>query len=126
VMVLGGDDLLNSVDEPEMFLAGSPMGTGFFELQIQAAHQEHSTRRGLITTQLPSGGVLYAGGECLSVFDRDLLNTAEVLDVEAGTRNAAFSGASPMGQRLSFPAVATLPGGGLVITRSGEVWYYNP
>jgi hypothetical protein len=137
VMILGGDDMLTSVDDPEMFLAGASMGTGLFSLEIQAAHQEHSTRRGLVAAQLPSGGVLYAGGECLTAFDRELLATAEVLHVEADTRNAAFSGGASIGQRLSFPAVATLPGGAMVITGglkpdgsgpvpSGEVWYYNP
>lgn len=137
VMILGGDDLLTSIDEPEVFMAGSPMGTGFFALQIQAAHQEHSARRGLIAARLPSGGVLYAGGESLSVFDRELLGTAEVLLVEADTRNAAFSGAAPLGQKISFSAAAVLDGGALVITGgikpgpagpvpSGEVWYYNP
>jgi hypothetical protein len=137
VLVLGGDDLLASVDEPEIFLAGAAMGAGFFTLQIQAVHQEHSARRGLIAAQLPSGVVLYAGGEFLSAFDRELLDTAEALQTEEGTLNAAFSQAASIGQKLSFPAVTTLPSGALLITGgmqpgaggpepSAGVWYYNP
>ena len=137
VLVLGGDDMLDSIDEPEIFLAGSPMGAGFFTMQIQAVHQEHSARRGLVAAQLPSGVILYAGGESLSAFDRELLGTAEALQAEEGTLNAAFSQAAPIGQKLSFPAVTTLPGGALLITGglrpdaggpvpSAGVWYYNP
>jgi hypothetical protein len=137
VLVLGGDDMLESVDAPEIFLAGAAMGAGFFSLQIQAAHQEHSARRGMIAAWLPSGVVLYAGGEFLSAFDRELLDTAEALQIEGGTLNAAFSQAAPIGQKLSFPAVTTLPSGALLITggmrpgaggpeASNEVWYYNP
>jgi hypothetical protein len=137
VMVLGGDDLLASIDEPEMFLAGSSMGVGLFALHVQAVHQEHSTRRGLVAAQLPSGTVLYAGGERLTGFDRELLDTAEVLQVEEGTRNAAFSGVASLGQKLSFCTVTPLPGGALLIAGgmktgtdgpvpSAEVWYYTP
>ena len=113
------------------------MGAGFFALQIQATHQDHSARRGLVAAQLPSGLVLYAGGERLTTFDRDLLDTAEVLQMEAGTLDAAFSGVASIGQKLSFPVVTTLPGGALLISGgmkpgtdapvpSTEVWYYNP
>ena len=129
--------MLASVDLPEVFLAGSAMGSGFFTMQIQAAHQEHSARRGLVAARLPTGVVLYAGGERLSAFERELLDTAEVLQAEEGTLNAAFSGAASIGKKLSFPAVTTLPGGALLITGgmqpgadgpvpSAEVWYYNP
>lgn len=137
VMVLGGDNLLDSIDDPEIFLAGAPMGTGFFSLQIMAAHQEHSPRRGLIAAQLPSGVTLYAGGELLSAFDREILGSSEMLQAEEGSLNAAFSQAAPIGQSLSFPAVTVLPGGALLISGgmkpaaggfepSAEVWYYNP
>jgi hypothetical protein len=137
VLILGGDDLLASIDEPEIFLVGSPMGAGFFTMQVQAVHQEHSARRGLVAAQLPSGVILYAGGESLSAFDRELLGTAETLQTEEGTLDAAFSAAAPIGQKLSFPAVTALPGGALLITGglrpdagglvpSAGVWYYNP
>lgn len=137
VMILGGDNLLDSVDDPEIFLAGAAMGTGFFSLQIMAAHQEHSPRRGSIAARLPSGVTLYAGGELLSAFDREILDSAEVLQTEENTLNAAFSQAAPIGQALSFAAVTVLPGGALLITGgmkpaaggfepSAEVWYYNP
>jgi len=137
VMVLGGDDMLESVDAPEIFLAGAAMGAGIFSLQVQAAHQGHRARRGLIAAWLPSGVVLYAGGEFLSAFDRELLDTAEALQIEEGALNAAFSQAAPIGQKLSFPAVTILPSGALLITggmkpgagdpeASDEVWYYNP
>jgi hypothetical protein len=73
----------------------------------------------------------------LTTFDRDLLNTAEVLQVQPGTLDAAFSGVASIGQKLSFPVVTTLPGGALLISGgmkpgtdgpvpSAEVWYYNP
>jgi hypothetical protein len=137
VLVLGGDNLLDSVDEPEIFLAGAAMGAGFFTLQLQAVHQEHSARRGLIAAQLPSGVILYAGGERLSAFDRELLDSAEVLQTQEDSLDAAFSQAAPIGQKLSFPAVTALPGGALLITGgmrpdpggpvpSAGVWYYNP
>jgi len=137
VLVLGGDNLLDSVDDPEIFLAGAAQGTGLFTVQIMAAHQEHSPRRGLIAAELPSGEILYAGGERLSVFDREILGSAEVLQAEEGFITAAFSQTAPIGQSLSFPAVTVLEGGALLITGgmkpasggfepSAEIWYYNP
>ena len=137
VMILGGDDLLASVDVPEVFLEWSAIGSGFFAMQIQAVHQEHSARRGLIAARLPSGVILYAGGELLSAFDREILDSAEVLQTEEDSLDAAFSQAAPIGQKLSFPAVTVLPGGALLITGglrpdpggpvpSAGVWYYNP
>lgn len=137
VMIAGGDNQLASMDEPEMFLLDGAQGTGFFALDVEVVPADHPTRRGAVATWLDGGEMLIAGGEQLDGFERELLATAESLQVEGGTRRASYYPLGPLGQRLSFPTVTRLPGGALLITgglipgsegpvASGQVWYYNP
>jgi len=136
VMLVGGDNLLQSIDDPEVFLSGSQFGTGFFDLSIASADANHQPRRGLIATSLPTGEVLYAGGESFDGFTRVLLNTAELLEGLNDSQAATFTDIEPLGQSLSFPSVTRLDSGALVIIGgmkpgengpepSAEVWYYN-
>lgn len=139
VMIVGGDNQLASMVAPEMFLLGGALGTGFFAVQVEAHPEDHPTRRGAAAVWLGGGSLLFAAGEELDGFDRTLLDTSEVLQLEQGTRRASFYPEGPLGQKLSFPTVTELPGGALLITgglvpaqapgettASGQVWYYNP
>jgi hypothetical protein len=137
VMILGGDNKVASMDAPEMFLLQGELGSGFFALNITATHAGHEQRRGAVSAWLPTGEVLLAGGERLDGFDRDLLDTAEVLQAEESSLDASFYGVAPIGRYLAFSAMAVLDGGPVMflggITRgvdgpepSGEVFLYNP
>ena len=136
VMLVGGDNLLQSLDDPEVFLYSSQAGTGFFDLNIASADANHQPRRGLIATSLPSGEILYAGGESFDGFNRVLLNSAELIEGQNDGQEATFTDIEPLGQNLSFPSVTRLDSGALVIIGgmkagdngpepSPEVWYYN-
>jgi hypothetical protein len=136
VMLVGGDNLLESLDDPEVFLYGSQAGTGFFDLTIESSDANHQPRRGLIATSLPSGEILYAGGESFDGFTRVLLNSAELIEGQNDGVAATFTDIEPLGQNLSFPSVTRLDSGALVIIGgmkagdngpepSAEVWYYN-
>ncbi|HOX42349.1 MAG TPA: hypothetical protein PK668_02065 [Myxococcota bacterium] len=137
VFVLGGDDGLLTKDDPEVVVLDVEEGSGVVPLHVAVVHADHVGRRGAVVAPLPSGAVLIAGGEVLNGFERQLQGTAEWMMRPELSVDVSFVGAGELGQPLSFPGVALLAGGGVLITgglrvgdggleATGEVWYYNP
>jgi len=137
ILIVGGYDGLQSIDAPELFMAGDDSGTGFFSLDITDTPADHSTRRGAVAWQSPDGSVIISGGEAYDGFEGTLLSSSESIRLDSQTLQASFSAGQPLGRRLAFPSVSGLVTGGVLIAGgltegqdgpqpSAEVWYYNP
>ncbi len=137
VLFAGGQNGLVSLDNPELFVFNSDLGTGVFALNIAAAHASHITRSSPLAAVESSGDVLLAGGESMDGFDTTLEKSAEMLIMESGSTNVSFIEATPLPEPLAHAERVRLPGGELVFLgglRAGqdgeepsdEVWCYNP
>ncbi len=137
VLLVGGQDGLVSLDNPEFFVYSSSLGTGVFDLDIAASHAEHSTRSSPVAAVESSGDIFLAGGEFKNGFDTTLEKSAELLIINPGSTDASFVEAPSLPEPMAHAAVVMLPGGELVFVgglkqgqdgaeSSDEVWCYNP
>lgn len=137
VLLIGGQDGLVSLDNPELFAFNSSLGTGVFTLEIAASHSGHTSRSSPLAVVESSGDVLLAGGELKDGFDTTLEKSAEMFIMEQDSANASFIEAAPLPEALAHAAHVQLSGGEYLfigglksgqdgVEASDEIWCYNP
>lgn len=137
VMILGGEDGLLSLDDPEWFTWEGGAGRGVFDVRVDAQPEWHPRRSGALQGRLAQDSVLYAGGVHSDGFIETNLDSAETFEFSESAMAGRFTGGGALPRGLSFSPAATLPGGmllfcgGLVqdqgrMLASDEVWVYNP
>ncbi|NMB73675.1 MAG: hypothetical protein GYA21_00940 [Myxococcales bacterium] len=137
VLILGGEDGLLSLDDPEWFTWESGAGRGVFDVRVDTPAEWHRPRSGALQGKLAQGAVLFAGGVHSDGFTETFLDSAESFEFSETEMAGRFSGGGALPRGLAFSPAVTLPGGMLLfcggqvreqdrLLASDEVWIYNP
>ncbi len=137
VLILGGEDGLLSLDDPEWFTWEGGAGRGVFDVRIDSQPAEHLKRAGALQGKLSGGSVLYAGGVHSDGFTETCLDSAEAFEFSESALAGSFTGGGALPRGIASAPAGALPGGMLLfcggqvreqdrMLASDEVWIYNP